>query len=63
VIQSENKKPQNEWWDYECKKATEEKNLARMKCLNRRTRINQNNYNQKRKIANCVCSKKEGMAK
>jgi hypothetical protein len=24
VIQSEHKKPQNEWWDDECKKTTEE---------------------------------------
>ena len=44
VIQSEYKKPQNEWWDEECRMVIEEKNLARMKCLNRRTRINQNNY-------------------
>jgi hypothetical protein len=42
VIQNENKKPRKEWWDDECRNAMEEKNLARMKCLNRRTRINQN---------------------
>jgi hypothetical protein len=35
VIQTENKKPQNEWWDEKCRKAIEEKNLARMKCINR----------------------------
>lgn len=62
VIQNENKKPRNEWWDDECRKAMEEKNLARMKCINRRTRINQNDYIQKRKIANGICKKKEGMA-
>ena len=62
VIQNENKKPRNEWWDDECRKAMEEKNLARMKCINRRTRINQNAYIQKRKIANGICKKKEGMA-
>jgi hypothetical protein len=45
-------------------KVIEEKHLARINCLNRRTRINQNNYNKKRKIASGVCSiKKEGMAK
>jgi hypothetical protein len=59
VIQNENKKPQNEWWDDECRKVTEEKNLARMKCINRRTRINQNNYKQEREIANCVCKRKK----
>jgi hypothetical protein len=30
-----------------------------MKCLNRSTRLNQNNYNKKRKIANGVCSRKK----
>jgi hypothetical protein len=59
VIQNVNKKPHNEWWDGECRKVIEEKYLARINCLNRRTRINQNNHNQKRKIANCVCSRKK----
>ena len=59
VIQYENKTPRNEWWDDECRKAMEEKNLARMKCINRRTRINQNNYMQKRKSANGICKKKK----
>jgi hypothetical protein len=48
VIQNENKIPQKEWWDDECRKAMEEKNLARMKCINRRTRISQNDYTQKK---------------
>jgi hypothetical protein len=30
-----------------------------MKYLNRITRINQNNYKQKQKIANCVCARKK----
>jgi hypothetical protein len=54
-----NTKPQNEWWDDECRKVIEEKNSTRMKCINRRTRINQNNYKQKQKIANCVCKRKK----
>ena len=49
VIQYKNKKPRNEWWDDECRKAMEEKNLARMKGLNRRTRINQNDYIYKKR--------------
>ena len=38
VIQYENKKPRNEWCDDERRKAMEEKNLVRMKSINRRTR-------------------------
>jgi hypothetical protein len=56
---NENKKPWNEWWNDECRKAMEEKNLARIKCINRRTRINQNDYMQKRKTANCICKRKK----
>jgi hypothetical protein len=59
VIQNENKKSQNEWWNDECRKVREETNLARMKCINITTRINQNNYKQKRKISNCVCKRKK----
>jgi len=50
VIQDEYKEPRKEWWDDECRKAVEEKNLARMKCINRRTRMNQNNYMQKGRL-------------
>jgi hypothetical protein len=59
LLQNENKKPWNEWWDDECRKAMEEKNLARMKCINRRTRTNQNDYKQKRKTANGICKRKK----
>jgi hypothetical protein len=59
VIQNENKKPQNEWWDDECRKAMEEKNFAQMKCINRRTRINQDDCMEKRKTANCICKRKK----
>jgi len=59
VIQYENKKLRNEWWDDKCRKAMEEKNLARMKRINRRTRINQNDYMQKRKIVNGICKRKK----
>jgi hypothetical protein len=59
VIQNENKKPRNEWWDDECRKAMERKNLARMNCINRRTRTNQNDYMQKRKTENGICKRKK----
>jgi hypothetical protein len=59
VIQNEIKEPQNEWWDDECRKAMEEKNLARTKCINRKTNTNQNDYIKKRKIANCICRRKK----
>ena len=59
MIQYENKKPWNEWWDDECRKAMEEKTLARMKGINRRTRINQKDYMQKRKIANGIWTRKK----
>jgi hypothetical protein len=59
VIQNETKEPQNKWWDDECRKAMEQKNLARMKCTNKRTRVNQNDFMQKRKTANCICKTKK----
>jgi hypothetical protein len=59
VIQNENKEPRKEWWDDECRKAVEEKNLARMKCINRRTRMKENDYMQKWKTANGICKRKK----
>ena len=37
----------NEWWDDECKEAIKEKNMARGKCLQRRTRATQEEYEKK----------------
>ena len=34
------KSPKNEWWDEECKQASKQKNVARMKCLEQKTRAN-----------------------
>jgi len=35
------------WWDDECKEAIKEKNMARGKCLQRRTRATQEEYEKK----------------
>jgi hypothetical protein len=49
----------NAWWDEECRDAIKQKNKAREKCLQRRTRSNQENYEQKRKITNKICRQKK----
>ena len=49
----------NHWWDDECKRAVQEKNEARRKCLMRRTRINMDNYQQKRAKASRICRRKK----
>jgi signal recognition particle subunit SEC65 len=43
---SKDAKNTNHWWDDECKRAIQEKNEARKKCLIR-TRTNLDNYQQK----------------
>ena len=49
----------NEWWDDECKEAIKEKNIARGKCLQRRTRATQEEYEKKRNIATKICRNKK----
>jgi hypothetical protein len=49
----------NARWDEECREAIKRKNKAREKCLQRRTRSKQENYKQKRKIANKICRHKK----
>jgi hypothetical protein len=46
-------------WDEECRNAIKQKNKAREKYLQRRTRSNRKNYEQKRKIANKICRQKK----
>ena len=53
------KKQYNSWFDGDCRKVILEKYGARLKCLQRWTRVNQENYNQKRKIANIICKNEE----
>ena len=49
----------NEWWDEECKATISRKNNARRKCLQKRTRANQEQYKQARKEANKICKEKK----
>jgi hypothetical protein len=54
---SKDTKNTNHWWDDGCKRAIEEKNEARKKCLIIRRRANLGNYQQKRTKANRICRK------
>ena len=56
---SKDVKNANHWWDDECKKAIQENNEARRKCLIRRTRTNLDIYQQKRVKANRLCRRKK----
>jgi hypothetical protein len=42
------KSPKNDMWDEECRQAIKQKNTARIKCLQQRTRANQEHYKEKR---------------
>jgi hypothetical protein len=44
--------------DEECRKAIEERNIARKKCLQRRTRATQEEYEEKRRVATKICRNK-----
>jgi hypothetical protein len=44
TIKTPEKHPRNEWWDEEYKEAILKKNTARKKCLQKRTRANQEQY-------------------
>jgi len=59
IIKTREKHIGNEWWDEECKEAISKKNIARKKCLQKRTRANQEQYTQARKEANKICKEKK----
>ena len=59
TIKIREKNIRNEWWDKECKAAISRKNITRRKCLQKRTRANQEQYNQARKEANEICREKK----
>ena len=48
-----------EWYDHECREITEVKREARLKCIQRSTRTNQEDYNRKRIVPARVCRRKE----
>jgi len=48
-----------EWYDQECRLLVEVKREARLKCIERSTRANQEDYNRKRIAAYRVCSRKK----
>jgi len=56
---SKDVKNANHWWEDECKRAIQEKNEARRKCLIRKTRTNLDIYQQKRIKANRICRRKK----
>ena len=56
---SKDVKNANHWWDNELKRAIQENNEARRKCLIRKTRTNLDVYQQKRIKANRICRKKK----
>ena len=58
TIKIREKNIRNEWWDEECKAAISRKNITRRKCLQKRTRANQEQYKQVRKEANKICKEK-----
>jgi hypothetical protein len=59
TIQKQSKITYNELWDEECKEAIKEKNIARKKCLQRRTRATQEEYEEKRRMATKICRNKK----
>ena len=56
---SKDAKNSNHCWDDECKRAIQEKNEARGKCLIRKTRTNLDIDHQKRTKANRICRRKK----
>jgi len=56
---SKDAKNANHWWDDECRRAIQEKNEARGKCLIRKTGTNLDIYHQKRTKANRICRRKK----
>ena len=59
TIQTQPRIIYNEWWDEKCKEAIKEKNIARKKCLQRRTRATQEEHKKEKTYGNQDLQKKE----
>ena len=47
IIKTRERNIRNEWWHEECKDALSKEKVARKKCLQKRTRANQEQYTQR----------------
>jgi hypothetical protein len=59
VIRTQGKSPMKDWWDEKCRKIIQDKNEARKKWLQLKTRTSWNTYINKRKQANKICTQKK----
>jgi len=58
-IGEQRKERNQDWYDEECQIGMKEKNNARKKCLNKETRKNREDHEEKRKIATKLCRRKK----
>jgi hypothetical protein len=61
VLGIEKKKKRNDWYDDECERLVKERNVARIKMLQRRTRMTVSKYANNRRLAKRECRKKKRM--
>jgi len=59
IIGEKQHERKEEWYDQECREMVEVKREARLKCIQRSTRANQEDYNRKRTAACRVCRRKK----
>jgi hypothetical protein len=59
IIGEEQNERNEEWYDQECREIIEVKREARLKCIQRNTRANQEEYNRKSIAAARICRKKK----
>jgi hypothetical protein len=55
IFQIQGKPTRNEGWDDKCRQPIQEKNNARIKAVQSKTRASQEVYREKRKMANNMC--------